>query len=54
MALDKTFWWLMLFPAMALGIAVLIVWWTVPRKHKPEEETDAGGAGSGPDDRRAR
>jgi cytochrome c-type biogenesis protein CcmH/NrfF len=42
--LDRTFWWLMVFPALALAIAVLIVWWTIPRKRKPDER--AGGSGA--------
>jgi hypothetical protein len=38
--------WVLLEVLVALGIAVAIVWWTFPKKPKPDEEKRAS-----PDDR---
>lgn len=43
MGLDRTFWWLMVFPALALAIAVVIVWWTIPKKRKPDDGANPSG-----------
>ena len=38
--------WVMLEIALALAVAVAIVWWTLPRKEKPRD-----GAASGEEER---